>query len=169
MAKSNFIKNNIFGFIILIAAILLVLAGLYAEWLWFDSLNYLSVFKTVLFSKIALGAVVFLAFFVPLLLNFIVLKRKANITYNKIYLTVVFAVPLLAGIISSSYWFVVLRFLNYVNFGFVDPIFKNDMGFYIFVLPFYNFVLGILFSLLIAIYRLTHICLHPHQENRNMS
>jgi len=157
MVGSNFIKNNIFGFIILIAVVLLALAGLYAEWLWFDSLNYLSVFKTIIFSKIGLGVAVFLLFFVPLLLNFIILKRKANITSNKIYLTVVFAVPLLAGIISSSNWFVVLRFLNYVNFGFVDPVFKNDIGFYVFVLPFYNFVLGILFSLFIAILAMTSI------------
>ncbi len=147
----NLLKKNGFGLFILVIAVLLILSGIYAEWLWFDSLNYLSVFKTVLFSKIALGAAVFLVFLVFLLINFIVLKKKANIINKKIYFSIIFAISLLAGFISSTYWFVVLRFLNYVNFGFVDPIFKNDIGFYIFVLPFYKFILNILVFLLIAI------------------
>jgi len=148
---SNLLRKNSFVLFVLIIAVLLILSGLYAEWLWFDSLKYLSVFKTVLFSKIALGAVVFLVFLVFLLINFIVLKQKANITNKKIYLSVTVVVSLLAGFAASTYWFVVLRFLNYVNFGFVDPIFKNDIGFYIFVLPFYRFVLNVLLFVLIAV------------------
>ncbi len=140
---NSLIKNNIFGLFIFIIAILLIILGVYAEWLWFESLNYLSVFKTVLFSKITLGAAVFISFFIFLLLNFMILKRRADIVHQKIYLVIIFIVSLFAGLLSTTYWFTVLRFLNYVNFGFVDPIFRNDIGFYIFVLPFYNFVLGI--------------------------
>jgi len=149
MAENKLIRNNLFGVFIIIAVILLILAGIYAEWLWFDSLNYLSVFKSILFSKIALGVVIFLGFFVLLMLNFFILKKRAEITHQKIYLIVITVVSLLAGLISSTYWFVVLRFLNFVDFGFVDPIFKNDISFYIFVLPFYTLVLGILFFLLL--------------------
>ena len=145
------LKNNIFGLFILIIAVLLILSGIYAEWLWFGSLNYLSVFKTVLFSKIALGVVVFLVFFIFLLINLIILKKKANITYKKIYLGITVIISLLAGFVASTYWFVVLKFLNYVNFGFVDPIFKSDIGFYVFVLPFYRFVLNMLLFLLMVI------------------
>ena len=123
--------------------------------MWFDSLGYVSVFKTVLFSKIGLGAAVFLLFFVSLLLNFIVLKKRSDSIHQKIYLSVIAGVSLLAGIISSTYWFVVLKFLNYVGFGFVDPIFKNDIGFYMFVLPFYEFVLSILFFLFLAMVIIT--------------
>jgi|TARA_Y100000310_G_scaffold135612_1_gene134465 hypothetical protein len=155
MEGRNLIKNNIFGFLILIFVALLALSGLYADWLWFDSLDYVSVFKTVLFSKIALGVIVFLLFFIFLLLNFIILKKRADIVHRKIYLTTILVISLLAGMISSSYWFVVLRFLNYVGFGFVDPIFKNDIGFYIFILPFYKFVLAILFFLLLAMVVMT--------------
>jgi len=147
----SLLKKNGFGLFILIVVVLLILAGLYADWLWFDSLNYLSVFKTVLFTKIALGLGVFLLFLLFLSLNFIIVKRRTNISLQKVYLIVIFVISLLAGLISSSYWFVVLRFLNYINFGFVDPIFKNDIGFYMFVLPFYEFVLGILLFLLITL------------------
>ena len=150
MVQGSFIRNNMFGYFIAIMAVLLILAGLYAEWLWFDSLNYLSVFKTVLFSKIALGLVVFLFFFLFLYINFIIVKRMANISHQKLYLTVIFIVSLLAGLISSTYWLVVLKFLNYVGFGFVDPVFKNDIGFYIFVLPLYEIVVGILSFLIIT-------------------
>ena len=154
---NSLIKNNIFGLFIFIIAILLIILGVYAEWLWFESLNYLSVFKTVLFSKITLGAAVFISFFIFLLLNFMILKRRADIVHQKIYLVIIFIVSLFAGLLSTTYWFTVLRFLNYVNFGFVDPIFRNDIGFYIFVLPFYNFVLGILFFLLAAILTMTAV------------
>ncbi|MCH8328892.1 MAG: UPF0182 family protein [Nanoarchaeota archaeon] len=153
----SLIKNNIFGIVILIIATLSILAGLYADWLWFDSLTYLSVFKTILFSKIALGAAVFFLFFVILLLNFVILRKKANISHKKIYLSAIFVISLLAGLTASASWFVVLKFLNYVNFGFVDPIFKTDIGFYIFVLPFYNFVLNILFFLMTAIIAITAV------------
>jgi len=154
---NSLIKNNIFGLFIFIIAILLIILGVYAEWIWFESLNYLSVFKTVLFSKITLGAAVFISFFIFLLLNFMILKRRADIVHQKIYLVIIFIVSLFAGILSTTYWFTVLRFLNYVNFGFVDPLFRNDIGFYIFVLPFYNFVLGILLFLLAAILTITAV------------
>ena len=154
---NSLIKNNIFGLFIFIIAILLIILGVYAEWIWFESLNYLSVFKTVLFSKITLGAAVFISFFIFLLLNFMILKRRADIVHQKIYLVIIFIVSLFAGLLSTTYWFTVLRFLNYVNFGFVDPLFRNDIGFYIFVLPFYNFVLGILLFLLAAILTITAV------------
>src|SRR3989338_11004222 len=150
MGGGNIIRNNIFGFVIFIAAALFIIAGLYADWLWFDSLNYLSVFKTVLFSKIILGIAAFLAFFAFLWLNFIILKRRIKVGNQKIYFSIIAAVSVIAGIAASSHWFTALRFLDFTGFGFVDPVFRNDIGFYIFVLPFYNFIL-ILASLLVLV------------------
>jgi len=144
------LKNNIFGMIITIVAALFILAGLYADWLWFESLGYLSVFKSVLFSKISLGFMAFLAFFVFLSLNFLLIKRKTKISNQKIYFTGIAAVSLIAGIAASSSWFTGLRFLNFTNFGFVDPVFRNDIGFYVFALPFYNFILMFLFFMVLA-------------------
>ena len=150
MGGGNIIRNNIFGLVIFIAAALLIIAGLYADWLWFDSLSYLSVFKTVLFSKIILGIIAFLAFFAFLWINFIILKRRIKISHPRIHFFIIAAVSLIAGIVASSYWFTVLRFLNFTNFGFVDPVFRNDIGFYTFVLPFYKLILMLLFFMLIA-------------------
>ena len=89
MAKNKLIMNNLFGVFIVIAVILLVLSGIYAEWLWFDSLEYLSVFKSILFSKIAIGVGVFFGIFILLLLNFFILKKRAEITNQKIFLIVI--------------------------------------------------------------------------------
>ncbi|MBN4049135.1 UPF0182 family protein [archaeon AH-315-M20] len=155
MNGNRLFRNNVFMVFVLIFVFLLMLAGLYADWLWFGSLGYVSVFKTVLFSKIGLGVAVFLVFFVILLLNFMVLKRNVKIGSQKIYLLVIFVISLLAGLMASSFWFTVLRYLNYVGFGFVDPIFKNDISFYIFILPFYNFVLSGLLFLLTAVLVMT--------------
>src|SRR3989344_9526392 len=110
MNGGNIIKNNIFGLIILIAAALFIAAGLYADWLWFDSLSYLSVFKTILFSKIILGIAAFLAFFAFLWINFIILKRNIKVSNQRIYFSIMAAVSVIAGISASSYWFTALRF-----------------------------------------------------------
>ena len=150
MNGGNIIKNNILGLVIFIVAAVFIIAGIYADWLWFDSLSYLSVFKTVLFSKIIMGIIAFLAFFAFLWLNFIILKRRIKVSNQRIYFSIIAAVSVIAGIASSSYWFTALRFLNFTNFGFVDPVFRNDIGFYIFVLPFYNLILMLLFFMLIA-------------------
>jgi len=151
MDKNRFFKNNIFGLFILFIVILLILSGLYADWLWFDSLGYLSIYKTVLFSKIALGFIVFIVFLSFLLLNFLIIRKRVNITSKKIYLLIIFIISILAGFISSTFWFVVLKFLNFTELGFVDPIFKNDIAFYIFTLPFYNYVLSTLLILITVI------------------
>ena len=150
MNVGNIVKNNVIGFIIFIVAALFIAAGLYADWLWFDSLSYLSVFKTVLFSKIIMGIAAFLAFFAFLWLNFVILKRRIKVSSQKIYFSIIAAVSVIAGIAASSHWLTALRFLNFTGFGFVDPVFRNDIGFYIFVLPFYNFALMLLFFMLLA-------------------
>jgi uncharacterized membrane protein (UPF0182 family) len=52
-----------------------------------------------------------------------------------------------AGTISASYWNQALLFFNAVPFGKEDPVFLKDIGFYIFRLPFLNFIVDSLSSL----------------------
>jgi uncharacterized membrane protein (UPF0182 family) len=155
MDKPSLFRNNGFAFFVLLILSLLVLAGLYTDWLWFDSLGYLSVFKTILFSKIGLGAATFIIFLITLLLNFLVLKKNLQAQIQKMYLLAILVISLIAGFMSSSHWFTVLRYLNYTSFGFVDPVFKNDISFYIFILPFYNLILSALLFLLILLLVMT--------------
>ena len=132
-----------FGFQFAILGIFLtaMLLKIYADWLWFDSLGYLSVFKTALFSKILVGMGVAAFFFAFLALNIFFVQKNAKLGNPKVYFSVVAAVSIVAGFFSSSFWFTVPRFLNEVPFGFVDPVFKKDIAFYMMSLPFYQFLL----------------------------
>ncbi|MCL0080880.1 UPF0182 family protein [Peptococcaceae bacterium] len=44
----------------------------------------------------------------------------------------------------SGDWIILQKFLNGVYFGITDPIFAKDIGFYVFQLPFYQFILAFL-------------------------
>ena len=62
-------------------------------------------------------------------------------------------IALFVGISASGQWqtFLLWRRVGHVTFGQVDPLFKRDPSFYIFVLPFQKFVQGWLFSSLVGI------------------
>ena len=65
-------------------------------------------------------------------------------------LVVVFAVfSFFAGLGLSARWNTILLYFNKSSFGVVDPIFGNDIGFYIFTLPFVSTILNYLITLFI--------------------
>ncbi|NQT29366.1 MAG: UPF0182 family protein [Candidatus Saganbacteria bacterium] len=53
---------------------------------------------------------------------------------------------LFMGFSAITQWQVVLKALNAVSFGIVDPIFGRDIGFYVFNLPLQGFLQGFIFS-----------------------
>ena len=57
---------------------------------------------------------------------------------------------LLMANIGSSQWPLWLRYIHSQSFGVADPIFGTDVGFYVFVLPFYRFVANFLLGGLIV-------------------
>lgn len=56
---------------------------------------------------------------------------------------------------SAAQWPVVLQFLNKTEFGKVDPQFNLDISFYVYDLPFWNFVVGILESIFVIAFVIT--------------
>jgi len=56
---------------------------------------------------------------------------------------------LIFGLIAQGNWEVVLRFFNGQPFGVTDPVFYNEVGFYVFSLPFWHFLRGWLLGALI--------------------
>ena len=62
------------------------------------------------------------------------------------------ALPIL---ISSSYWFEILKFLNAATFNLSDPLFNKDISFFIFKLPVYSILHGMLFGVLILLTAVT--------------
>ena len=146
-----------FQFVILGIFLAITLSRIYVDWLWFDSLGYLAVYKTMLFSKIGVGAAVTLLFLSILSLNIWFVARIVKIPQPRMYYSIAFGLSVIAGFISSSFWFSIPRFVNAVPFGFVDPLFRKDIAFYMMDLPFYRFLLAIVFIALLLSLALTFV------------
>ena len=147
----------------LVALLLLIsvpsFAEIYTEWLWFGETGFQPLFLKSLTTKGFLGLAVFAGAFAFLFANLrlavkgpdrpfmvfagggdiqpIVLERR-HLGFLATAVSGVLAL-FIAGI-ASSQWLVVLQFLNQTPFGEVDPIFGRDAAFYIFTLPFLDFV-----------------------------
>ena len=144
--------------------ILIILASsllpLYIDWLWFNSVNLSSVFLTLLGTKLALGTGGFIISFIIIYGNiYYALKYKpiplwsaweirfeiprieALIKYLKgIIIFIVLFISILTGFSTSSVWNRYLLFRYGTSFGIPDPIFGNDVGYYVFELPFFAYV-----------------------------
>jgi uncharacterized membrane protein (UPF0182 family) len=167
------IVQSIIILLIIIVALFGAVLNLFADWLWFSSLGYDSVFITMLFTNIWLGVLFFLVTFVFLYINIRVARsrshgkrqRKKRGPENAIFTLFALLVSFFVGSAFAN-WEVVLKFLNSVQFGILDPVFKADIGFYVFQLPFYGYivsyfsallVLSIVFSLLAYIVYSGHV------------
>jgi uncharacterized membrane protein (UPF0182 family) len=75
---SNSPNNGTIRLIILLLIIGLVSVGtkLYVDWLWFDSVNYSSVFKTILLNKYGLYAGLFVIAFLWLIANLLLTRKN---------------------------------------------------------------------------------------------
>ena len=152
------------GIVVVIGAILLSVAGLYTDVLWFDQLGFLNVLTTQIFAQIALFTVSALAFtlitglglwlafrFRPVYLKFAD-ERSPFEQYRQLVdqlrKAVMIGIPLalgaLAGLAVAPNWGIVLSYLNRTPFGDTDPQFGLDISFYIFELPFYIGLVGFL-------------------------
>ena len=152
------------GIVVVIGAILLSVAGLYTDVLWFDQLGFLSVLSTQIFAQGALftasavsftlitGLGLWLAFrFRPVYLKFAD-ERSPFEQYRQlidqlrkaVMLGVPVALGAVAGLAVAPSWGIVLSYLNRTPFGETDPQFGLDISFYIFELPFYIGLVGFL-------------------------
>ena len=148
--------------LILIAVLLLLflvgasLSGLYTDWLWFEQVQYSRVFLTALTTKLWLGVAGAALLFVLLWVNLRVARRPTR-TRLVFHGTNVLAIPdrhlmepgmnrmlpfaillisLFAGVVvGNSLWEEVLFYLHPTEFGQKDPLFNNDLGFYVFQFP----------------------------------
>ena len=135
------------------------------DYLWFSELGYKNIFTTILSTQIVLGVV---AGILSALLIFINLKvahyltRKKEISVdiakqgidinkyiNKLILAASLVLGFFIGISLSTNWEVVLQYLNSTAFDTQDPVFKNDISFYFFTLPFYKLIISNIYSILI--------------------
>ncbi|WP_435083087.1 UPF0182 family protein [Gordonia hongkongensis] len=163
----------IIGLGVAVLVLLLVgprLIGLATDWLWFSDVGYSSVFTKVIWTRVILflittivvGLIIFgavsLAYrsrpvFVPTAGPNDPLARYRTAIMGKVrWFAIVPAVIIgaLAGLVAQGSWATVQMFLHGQSFGRTDPQFNLDIGFYAFDLPFFRFVLNLLFVVVVV-------------------
>ncbi len=157
---------------ILVAIILLfgLFAGFWTDWMWFDAVGFGVVFRTELFTKIAMFVVFGVVFGAVVVANFALARRlrpayrlstpdavilaryqDALEPFRKLLqVGMGVALTLFAGSSAAANWQGWLLFANGPRFGVKDPQFGLDVGFYVFTLPWLQFILGFLFALVVV-------------------
>jgi len=140
--------------------------GWYTEWLWFNSLDYGSVYTTILKTKVIIFFSAAIIFSILFLGNLLLATRLAPKTEPSFWpwtivrhlqqpskWSVIIGTALLSlifGLVAQGNWEVVLRFFNGQPFGITDPVFYKEASFYIFSLPFLSFIRSWLLGALIV-------------------
>lgn len=146
------------GILFAIGIALVSMSGFYADWLWFKSVDFTSVWATVLMTKVVLFFVAGLVTAALVLLNIIIAYKRrplyvpmtieadnleryrAQIEPIKRWVVIAlgFALFYFAGTSGSSLWSTWLLFKNSTTFGVKDPQFNMDISFFAFRLPFWQ-------------------------------
>jgi len=163
--------------LILLAILVVILVGaviaVYPNWLWFQNLDFASVFWTMILGKFGLVATVWFFMIVILAINLYIAQRLnpaggqrrtaeiggfpvSGATLDNLILAAILIVSFLIASRASQQWNMLLSFFNQQPFGINDPIFNKDIGFYVFSLPFYMFIreqllIMLLFAGLVAV------------------
>src|SRR5690625_3107224 len=149
--------------VVLLIVIVLLGFEIATKYIWMDSLDFSKVYTTILYSKAILGVSGFLLFFI---LSFVTLywirlsytkqyspaQLPVVITKNRYAYGVITLASTLIGITGSLIvegigWEKALKFIHHTSFGVTDPMFNMDISFYIFELPFIQFILYTLLNL----------------------
>ena len=157
------------GILVAIGVALVSMSGFYADWLWFKSVNFTSVWSTVLVTKVVLFVAAGLITAALILLNIIIAYKRrplyvpmtieadnleryrAQIEPIKRWVVLGLAVALFyfAGTSGSMLWSTWLLFKNSTPFGATDPQFNMDISFFVFRLPFWQTLIGWAISTLV--------------------
>ena len=152
-----------------IAIGLIGLSGFYVDWLWFKSVEFTSVWTTVLTTKTILFLVaglttsaiisfnIYIAyrrrpFYAPLTIEAETLDRyrsQIEPIRRLIFTGIAVALVYFAGTAGTALWSNWLLFRNSTEFGVTDPQFGMDISFFAFRLPFLQSLIGWAISTLI--------------------
>ncbi len=158
-----------------VAGILLVFLAvnwarlLYADWLWFRNLSYQDVLLKIVTTRVQLFLAAFLVFTTFALVNVylaarltrrepppvVTLTAEAYQMVRRIILWLAVGATVLVGIAlagaAASRWDLALQFMNQAPFDTVDPIFGKNVAYYVFTLPFLQFLRGWILGALIVV------------------
>ena len=162
---------------VVIAAVLLLLfsarslSSFWVNILWFDSVGYSDVYWGILRSKAELAVIFTLGCAAFLWVNLLLADRLAPLTLpntpedqavmrvrnatknhrGKLRIAIALLIGLMLGLPASAQWQEWLMFRNRQAFSVGDPLFKANVGFYVFRLPFAQFVAAWAFGALVLV------------------
>lgn len=168
----------ILGIVVVLIVVLLslkTLATLYTDSLWFSSVDLHRVWTTLVGVKIGLFASFGAIFFVVLWANLLVCERLVSPTHlmssedelvrryqhtfrphsGKVYVAVSFLLALIAASGAVGEWNNWILFTHGGSFGVKDPEFHMDVGFFVFKLPFLEFLVNWTLIVLVVVLLVT--------------
>ncbi len=157
------------GILVVLGAIFASASGFYIDWLWFKSVDFTSVWSTILTTKVELFLITGLLTSIVISLNiYLAYKRRpfyvpTSIELNGVeriraqiepilrlvFLGLFLAITYFAGTSGSLYWREWLLFRNSTSFGVKDPQFNLDISFFAFKLPLYQAMISWAISALV--------------------
>ena len=172
MPRINRRGRYVLGLLVAVIA-LLTLGGwfvsLFTDYLWYDSVGYTGVFSTMVWTRVVMFLVVGVVLALWTAGNLYVTYRYRPDTVPHTpeqqsmerYRTVIGSrvgwwiaglaalVGVFAGVSGQERWQQWLLFSHSRDFNRVDPQFKVDAGFYVFELPFWQYVVGLGFTMIV--------------------
>jgi hypothetical protein len=154
--------------VFVLVLVLLVVGGiaqivpLYADWLWFHEVGHSQVFTTILSLRGALFLAVAIAVIIFLYANLTIAARTAQPDVyweledqlglpgrvviepliRRFLPVVTILIALASGLRATAHWETIVGFTNALPFGKTDPLFERDLGFFVFILPFWRLLYG---------------------------
>ncbi|HHV46345.1 MAG TPA: UPF0182 family protein [Tissierellia bacterium] len=170
MKKRFFIVPFVIALIIIFIASFESIIEFITDYQWFRELNLTDTYLKRLKTQFTIGIPTFVLLSVFIYFYFIFIKKRHyrisgidGSTINDRWLNRGFmAVSLfisfiISEVFISNLWFNILQFINRTSFNIKDPIFNNDISFYVFVLPLLKSAVGLLFFLIAMLLMLTFI------------
>ncbi len=152
--------------VVLVIVLLYIAKGIYTDWLWFDSMGLLGVFKKILGIRLWLffGGTLVVAGVLLVNLYFAYrfsrgesilplppdTLRLARLSLIVGVILTVFIMSVVFGSVAQGRWETFLLFFNRIPFGVEDPQFNKDMSFHIAVMPMLHFIQGWFMGIVIA-------------------
>ncbi len=132
---------------------------LYTDYRWFQELGFESVFTTELTTRVQVFLIAAVAFFAFYAINITIARMLtpritdessrwaqfaafAGRSINAILIGGGLFLAVVVGLIAQANWLTFLRYLHPAAFGVSDPIFNQDVAFYVFTLPVYQFLIS---------------------------
>ncbi len=166
-------QKNLYIILGVVLALIVLLASstsFIAELQWFKEVGYTRTYLTRIVAVIGLTLPIFLVFYLISIIYYrSIAKKYDQVTYPQktatyirnrnrgVYLVAALFFLVVSYGLAQNNWYVILQYINSVDFNQVDPVFGQDISFYFFKLPLYQLLTSLALSVVILLFLLTVI------------